>query len=99
MRNFGRHIGQKQRVRATVRATLKGMATPMMQMRYDENSIPVSAKCSVCGAQMPQAKPRITNPIDNVAWFTVQFDLHVSQNHHPTEPPKAFHISHKKTAK
>ena len=71
------------------------MPAPMMQMRYDENSIPVSAKCSVCGEQMPQAKPRIANPIDNVAWFTAQFDLHVSQNH-PLDPRKAFHVGPKK---
>lgn len=45
---------------------------------------------------MPQAKPRLTNPIDNVAWFTAQFDLHVSHNHPPAEPRKAFQVSHKK---
>jgi len=68
----------------------------MMQMRYDENSIPVSAWCSKCGVPMPQAKPRITNPIDNVAWFTAQFELHVSQTHFSDPPRKAFHIGHKK---
>ena len=76
-------------------AALKGVPSPMMQMRYDENSIPVSAWCAKCGQPMPQAKPRITNPIDNVAWFTTQFELHVSQTH-PSDPRKAFHIGHKK---
>jgi hypothetical protein len=56
---------------------------PSLQTRYDENGIPVSAKCSLCGEQMPQGKPRITNPIENVAWFTFQFGLHVAQSHPP----------------
>jgi hypothetical protein len=50
-------------------------------MRYDENSIPVSAKCSVCGEQMPQSTPRIADPIDNVAWFAAQFRLHLAESH------------------
>jgi hypothetical protein len=44
---------------------------PNLQTRYDENGIPVSAKCSLCGEQMPQSTPRITDPIANVEWFTV----------------------------
>jgi hypothetical protein len=32
---------------------------------------------------MPQGKPRITNPIENVAWFSSQFGLHVAQSHPP----------------
>jgi hypothetical protein len=54
---------------------------PELQMRYDENSIPVSAKCSLCGVQMAQGSPRFTNPIENVAWFSSQFGLHVAQTH------------------
>jgi hypothetical protein len=27
-----------------------------LQISYDENSIPVSAKCSFCGEQMPQTR-------------------------------------------
>ena len=62
---------------------------PVLQMRYDENSIPVSAKCSMCGEQMSQSKPRITNPIENVEWFAAQFGLHVAQNHPPLAPHKS----------
>lgn len=59
-----------------------GMSTALeLQMRYDANSIPVSAKCSLCGEQMPQGKPRITDPIDNVEWFAAQFRLHVERSH------------------
>jgi hypothetical protein len=28
---------------------------PNLQLRYDENGIPVSAKCSLCGEKMPKA--------------------------------------------
>jgi len=62
---------------------------PVLQMRYDENSIPLSAKCSLCGEQMAQAKPRISNPIENVEWFTAQFGLHVAKIHPPAEPRKS----------
>jgi hypothetical protein len=62
---------------------------PVLQTRYDENSIPASAKCSKCGAQMPQSTPRITNPIEKVEWFADQFSLHVAQSHPPVEPRKS----------
>jgi hypothetical protein len=62
---------------------------PILQMRYDENSIPVSAKCSQCGEQLPQSTPRITNPIENVAWFSSQFGLHVTQRHPSVELRKS----------
>ena len=54
---------------------------PQLQTRYDENGIPVSAKCSICGEHMPQGVPRIMNPIENVEWFAVQFGLHVAQTY------------------
>ena len=54
---------------------------PELQMRYDENSTPVAAKCSLCGEHMPQGTPRILNPINNVAWFAAQFRLHVARAH------------------
>jgi hypothetical protein len=47
--------------------------------------------------QMPQGQPRLTNPIDNVAWFSAQFDLHLLQNH-PPDPRKALHADSKKKA-
>jgi hypothetical protein len=61
----------------------------VLQMRYDENSIPVSAKCSVCSQQMAQSKPRITNPIENVEWFAALFGLHVASSHPPAVPHKS----------
>jgi len=60
-----------------------------MQLRCDVNGVPISAKCSKCGEQMPQGSPRITNPIDNVAWFGAQFSEHVAQFHPPSQPFKS----------
>ena len=62
---------------------------PELQLIYNENSIPVSAKCSVCGEQMTQAQPRIMNPIENVEWFAAQFGLHVVKSHPPSAPHKS----------
>ena len=62
---------------------------PVLQMRYDENSIPVSAKCSMCGEQMRQSTPRIVNPIENVEWFAAQFSIHSAQIHPSGEPRKS----------
>jgi hypothetical protein len=62
---------------------------PEMQLKYDGNGIPISAKCSACGSTMPQSSPRITNPIDNVAWFRDQFSLHVAESHPTIETPKS----------
>jgi hypothetical protein len=58
---------------------------PEMQLKCDGNGIPVLAKCSAGGATMQQSTPRITNAIDNVAWFRDQFALHVAQCH-PSKP-------------
>jgi hypothetical protein len=54
---------------------------PELQMNYDGNSIPVSAKCSLCGEQMPQGTPRFMNSIDAVGWFAAQFRVHVARIH------------------
>jgi hypothetical protein len=71
---------------------------PEMQLRCDVNGNPISAKCSACGAQMPQSSTRITNPIDNVAWFQTQFSLHVAQFHPPVEPRKSTFAGPKRNA-
>jgi hypothetical protein len=54
---------------------------PELQIGYDVNSIPVAAKCSLCGEQMLRGTPRIMNSIDNVVWFAAQFRLHVARIH------------------
>jgi hypothetical protein len=62
---------------------------PEMHLRCDRNGIPISANCSKCSVQMPHSSPRITNPIDNIAWFGAQFSEHLAQYHPPTEPLKS----------
>ena len=54
---------------------------PELQLSYDENSTPVSAKCSLCGEKMPQSDPRIRNRVENVEWLAAQFRLHVARIH------------------
>jgi len=54
---------------------------PELQMGYDQNSIPVSAKCSFCGEQMPRDTPRTMNSTNKVAWFAANFRLHVARAH------------------
>jgi hypothetical protein len=58
---------------------------PVLQTRYDDNGIPVSAKCSLCGEQMLQGKPRITNPIENLGPI-----LHPLGTESSTEYSKSF---------
>ena len=55
--------------------------SPELQMSHDENSIPVTAKCSLCGEQMPRDTPRIMNSMNKVAWFEAHFRLHVARAH------------------
>jgi len=45
---------------------------------------------------MAQGEPRLTNPIENVAWFAAQFDIHLSESH-PPDPRKALHAGNKKS--
>jgi hypothetical protein len=71
--------------------------TPTLQTRYDENGIPVSAKCSLCGEKMPQGTPRIMNPTENVAWFAAQFGLHVAHNHPIIAPLKSAGLNARKS--
>ena len=54
---------------------------PELQLSYDENSIPVSAKCSLCGEKMLQHEPRIRNRVENVEWFAAQFRFHIARIH------------------
>jgi len=61
---------------------------PVLQTRYDDNGIPISAKCSLCGERMLQSTPRISSPIENVEWFATQFKLHTARSH-PIAPRKS----------
>lgn len=47
----------------------------------DVNGVPVSAKCSACGEEMPQGEPRGTTRELSLKWFQQQFALHSRQKH------------------
>lgn len=41
----------------------------------------LSAKCGLCGTEMPiKVKQKITSS-DDIKWFAVQFDLHMKRKH------------------
>jgi hypothetical protein len=39
---------------------------------YDEEMFPHKGICSVCGEDMPQRKPKIADPQENIRWFSDQ---------------------------
>jgi hypothetical protein len=55
--------------------------TPELLTDYNSNSYPVSAKCSVCGVQMPHMEHKGASSADGIKWFAIQFDLHVRHKH------------------
>jgi hypothetical protein len=60
-----------------------------MQLSCNVNGVPISGKCSVCGAQMAQHSQHIGNPIETNEWFRDQFKLHVGQYHSNAAPRKS----------
>jgi hypothetical protein len=50
-------------------------------LEFDENSHPVSAKCSACGVQMPLMESKGASSEESSKWFAIQFDLHVRHKH------------------
>jgi hypothetical protein len=50
---------------------------PELVIAYDLNDYPVSARCSSCGAVMPQRQKWITSAAENLEWFSNQFKLHL----------------------
>jgi hypothetical protein len=54
---------------------------PELQVDYNSNSHPVSAKCSFCGVQMPLMESKGASSAESNKWFAIQFDLHVRQKH------------------
>jgi len=50
-------------------------------IEFDENSHPVSAKCSACGVQMPLMESKGASSEESSKWFAIQFDLHVRHKH------------------
>jgi len=54
---------------------------PELEIDYNSDSHPVSAKCSVCSDQMPHLESKGASSEDITKWFAIQFDLHVRHKH------------------
>jgi hypothetical protein len=54
---------------------------PELLLDYDVNSHPISAKCSVCGIEMPHMESKGASSAESIKWFGIQFDLHVRHKH------------------
>ena len=54
---------------------------PELELDYNSASHPISAKCSVCGVQMPHMESKGASSEDITKWFLIQFDLHVRHEH------------------
>ena len=54
---------------------------PRLLVDYNLSSHPTSARCSICGVQMPRMKSEGASSAESSKWFAIQFDLHVRQKH------------------
>jgi hypothetical protein len=52
-------------------------------IEYDAKSHPFTAKCTLCGEEMPKADPRVTKASEMILWFARQFTLHKHEKHPP----------------
>jgi hypothetical protein len=54
---------------------------PELLVEYNSNSHIISAKCSLCGVQMPLMESKGASPAESSRWFAIQYDLHVRHKH------------------
>ena len=54
---------------------------PRLMITYNSNKFPVSAKCSVCGQEMPKGDMRRTFIGEDLCWFKAQFEAHKKTRH------------------
>jgi hypothetical protein len=54
---------------------------PELLVDYNSSSHPISAKCSVCGVQMPVMESKGASSAESIKWFAIQFELHVRHKH------------------
>jgi len=52
---------------------------------YDREMFRARGVCTVCGDEMPQKMPKITNSPGTIRWLADQFKLHVAWKH-PSKP-------------
>lgn len=56
---------------------------PELSFTYDAATCVLSARCSLCGREMPINLKGSANSSDDIKWFAAQFDLHMKQKHLP----------------
>lgn len=54
---------------------------PELRIRYNSEEFPVSARCSMCRAEMPRMKSQGASLDETIRWFSIQFDLHKKREH------------------
>jgi len=54
-----------------------------LAISYDDDMLPVSARCTHCGERMPKPVEGLEFPADIVLWFSVRFLEH-KRRKHPT---------------
>jgi hypothetical protein len=54
---------------------------PELTFTYDADTYPVSAKCGICGEEMPHEVERRATSSEDIQRFAAQFDLHMKQKH------------------
>ncbi len=62
---------------------------PALLFSYDKLMRPVSAKCKLCGEQMPEPTTELGSPADVVVWLSKQFIEHKKTKHSPEIQPDA----------
>ncbi len=61
--------------------------SPELILGYEQDAVPRSAVCSVCGQQMPDPPPGPQSAMECYIWYTAQFEEHLSLCHlHPSNP-------------
>jgi hypothetical protein len=62
---------------------------PELRIEYGQNNVAVSATCSACHADLPRMKAQGATAAESMQWFTVQFSLHMKQEH-PKESRRGY---------
>jgi hypothetical protein len=67
--------GMKHRLEAMI------ASKPTMEIVYDANRFPLSAKCSACSIEMSAGESGNTSAEENLKWLKAHFNLHVVLSH------------------
>jgi hypothetical protein len=54
---------------------------PELILGYEEDAVPRSAVCCICGQQMPDPTQGPLSATECYAWYSAQFQQHVRQRH------------------